>query len=242
MAKEKGAALVLVILVVLVLTMVGLAAVFYMSVEDRISQNDKLTQAAWHAAQAGLKRGELVFAGVSQSQLSVVLAPSTFNDAHNQVPTSLNDLTTTARLGTVLYDTGANLGGSPLYSMLIGTSNIVGAQEAYSVFVRNDPNDYLTTDGTSYCVDHNGTVVLVSHDVAFTEITDQVIASGSVVERVARAPRELAVHGNRCRNGAAVHDWASLIQQWQAHPEEKLRFDPVRVSPHGAHPFRGRRD
>lgn len=165
MAKEKGSALILVILVVLVLTMVGLAAVFYMSVEDRISQNDKVTQAAWHAAQAGLKRGELVFAGVSQSQLSAVLAPSTFNDAHNQVPASLNDLTTTARLGTVLYDTGANLGGSPLYAKLIGTSNIVGAQEAYSLFVRNDPNDYLTTDGSSYCVDHNGTVVLVSRGV-----------------------------------------------------------------------------
>lgn len=165
MANENGSALILVILVVLVLTMVGLAAVFYMTVEDRISQNDKLTQAAWHAAQAGLKRGEHVFAGVSENQLNNVLSPSTFSDSHNDEPTSLNDLTTVAHLGTVLYDSGAALGGNPLYGVLIGTSSLVGTRESYSLYVRNDPNDYSSLDGSTYYVDHNSNVVLISRGV-----------------------------------------------------------------------------
>ena len=165
MPKERGAALIIVILVVLVLTIVGLAAVYNMTVEDRISQNDKLSQAAWHAAQAGLKRGEQVFKGLSQSQLNLVLSPTTFSDAHNDVPTSPADLTTASHPGTVLYDSGANLGGSPLYAMPIGTPTLVGTQEVYSVYVRNDPNDYDPLDGSNYYVDHNGTVVLISRGV-----------------------------------------------------------------------------
>ena len=160
-AAEKGSALIMVILVVLVLTMIGLAASLYMTMEDRVSQNDKLSQAAFHAAQAGLKAGEQVFNSVSQSQLNQILNPQTFKNGANDEPQSLTDLTTAAHLGTVLYSSGAVAGGIPLLNQPVGGGTLVGNQEQYSLFVRNDPNDWLSTDG-NYYTDHNGIVTLVS--------------------------------------------------------------------------------
>jgi hypothetical protein len=163
--KQKGSALIIVILVVLVLTMIGLAASLYMTMEDRLSQNDKLSQAAFHAAQAGLKAGERVFNSVTQSQLNQLLDPATFGNANNDEPTSLADLTTAAHLGTVLYSSGVVTGGVPLLNQPVGGSTLVNTHEQYSLFVRNDPNDWLPSDGSKYYIDHNGAIVLVSRGV-----------------------------------------------------------------------------
>ncbi|MGA9751858.1 MAG: PilX N-terminal domain-containing pilus assembly protein [Acidobacteriota bacterium] len=163
-SEQRGSALITVILVVLVLTMIGLAASLYMTMEDRVSQNDKLSQAAFHAAQAGLKAGEQVFNVVSQNQLQTILDPNTFKNSANDEPQSLGDLTTAAHLGTVLYSSGALSGGTPLLNQSVGGSTLVGNQEQYSVFVRNDPNDYLASDGNFY-TDHNATVAIVSRGV-----------------------------------------------------------------------------
>ena len=157
---EKGSALIMVILVVLVLTMIGLAASLYMTMEDRVSENDKLSQAAFHAAQAGLKAGEQVFNSVTQSQLNQILSMS---NPDNQEPTSLADLTTATHLGTVLYSSGAVAGGIPLLNQPVGGGTLVGNQEQYSLFVRNDPNDWLT--GENFYTDNNGAIVLVSRGV-----------------------------------------------------------------------------
>ncbi len=173
-AREKGSALITVILVVLVLTMIGLAASLYMTMEDRVSQNDKLSQTAFHAAQAGLKAGEQVFNGVTQSQLDQLLNPATFKNSANDEPQSLADLTTAAHLGTVLYSSGANGGGVPLLNQSVGGGTLVNTQEEYSLFVRNDPNDWLSADGLGsptnpdpafYFPDHNGAITLVSRGV-----------------------------------------------------------------------------
>ena len=162
-AREKGSALITVILVVLVLTMIGLAASLYMTMEDRVSQNDKLSQAAFHAAQAGLKAGEQVFHSVTQSQLNQLLNPNTFKNSANDEPQSLADLTTAAHLGTVLYSSGVVTGGIPLLNQPVGGGTLVGNQEQFSLFVRNDPNDWL--NGETLYVDNNGAIVLVSRGV-----------------------------------------------------------------------------
>ncbi len=162
-AREKGSALITVILVVLVLTMIGLAASLYMTMEDRVSQNDKLSQAAFHAAQAGLKAGEQVFNSVTQSQLNQLLNPNTFKNSANDEPQSLADLTTAAHLGTVLYSSGVVTGGIPLLNQPVGGGTLVGNQEQFSLFVRNDPNDWL--NGETLYVDNNGAIVLVSRGV-----------------------------------------------------------------------------
>ena len=60
MRHEKGSALITIVLVVFVLTMVGIAGVLYMTVEDRISGNDQILKGALYAAENGLRRGERI--------------------------------------------------------------------------------------------------------------------------------------------------------------------------------------
>jgi hypothetical protein len=59
MDRERGSALISVILVVFVLTMVGIAGVLYMTMEDRLSGNDKLQQTCLYAAELGLAEAEV---------------------------------------------------------------------------------------------------------------------------------------------------------------------------------------
>ncbi len=56
--RERGSALVSVILVLLVLTIVGVGIAYFTSMEDRLSGNTRITKAGFYAADAGLRRGE----------------------------------------------------------------------------------------------------------------------------------------------------------------------------------------
>ncbi len=56
--NEKGSALITVILVVLVLTMVGIASLFFMTTEERITNTARLEKIAFYAAEIGLRRAE----------------------------------------------------------------------------------------------------------------------------------------------------------------------------------------
>jgi len=81
MRSQRGSALITVVLVVFVLTMVGIAALFYMQTEDRISGTDRLQKAAFYAAETGIREGEqLVLASAATSGwLSDQLARATAN-------------------------------------------------------------------------------------------------------------------------------------------------------------------
>lgn len=162
MRDEKGSALIMVLLVVVVLTMVGLAAAYFMSMEDRISQNDKLFQAAFQAAQAGLKEGEqIVGTTVSNSSINTALDPATHgNYAGNDEPTSQADLIKAVHLGTVLFD--GLIGGTALYNVTVSTANITGFQTRYSLFLRNDANDYDPSQPGKYYIDNDGRMNLIS--------------------------------------------------------------------------------
>jgi hypothetical protein len=56
--KQRGSALVSVILVLLVLTIVGVGIAYFTSMEDRLSGNTRIAKAGFYAADAGLRRGE----------------------------------------------------------------------------------------------------------------------------------------------------------------------------------------
>lgn len=58
--KERGSALVSVILVLLVLTIVGVGIAYFTSMEDRLSGNTRISKAGFYAADAGLRRGEVL--------------------------------------------------------------------------------------------------------------------------------------------------------------------------------------
>jgi hypothetical protein len=163
MKNEKGSALIAVILVVLVLTMIGLAATFYMSMEDRISQNDRLYQEALHAAEVGLKQGEQIISRtVTNTTLNTALDPASHsNYLHNDEPSSQADLVGTDHLGTVLFDSIS--GGNPLYNVSASGASTLGFQEQYTVYIRNNANDYNpASDSTKFYVDHDGRVNIIS--------------------------------------------------------------------------------
>ena len=58
---ERGVALIMVILMLLVLTVLGITAAMLMTQEDRISSRQDMQKAALYAAEAGLRHGETIF-------------------------------------------------------------------------------------------------------------------------------------------------------------------------------------
>jgi hypothetical protein len=163
--------------------MIGLAASLYMTMEERLSQNDKLSQSAFHAAQAGLREGESIIGQyVTNSTLNSVLDPTMMKFAHNDEPTSQADLVSALHLGTVLFDGGTT--GNALYNVSVGASSLTGFVERYTLYVRNDPNDFLPTDkvsgNTVYYLDHNGRVNLISRgsvvDAIGTEVAVKILS------------------------------------------------------------------
>ena len=83
--RARGSALVSVILVLLVLTIVGVGIAYFTSMEDRLSGNTRITKAGFYAADAGLRRGEVLLNEVinldptacGAQNLSLVLAART---------------------------------------------------------------------------------------------------------------------------------------------------------------------
>ncbi len=139
---EKGSALITIVLVVFVLTMVGIAGVLYMTVEDRISSNDKLVQAGLYAADAGLRRAERV------------VFDAVLND-----PNALNTMLTRTTSIPSLTPPGGGYAGIPLldpataaelHEVLVPQPAGVVDQVRYSLYLRNNQDDTThsaTTDG-----------------------------------------------------------------------------------------------
>lgn len=137
MANERGSALVTVILVVLVLTMVGLAALLFMTVEDTISGNDRYQKEALYLAEVGLREGELRMGDPPGGGIDELLQ---YTHAANDVPLSLDDCVGYQYLGTVLTDTA----GQPLYNVAVqymGAGGSVDRTGFYSVYIRNNRQD-----------------------------------------------------------------------------------------------------
>jgi hypothetical protein len=76
--RNRGSALVSVILVLLVLTIVGVGIAYFTSMEDRLSGNTRISKAGFYAADSGLRRAEVVLSGLSD--LSGTCAVVSLND------------------------------------------------------------------------------------------------------------------------------------------------------------------
>jgi hypothetical protein len=62
--KNRGSALVSVILVLLVLTIVGVGIAYFTSMEDRLSGNTRIAKAGFYAADSGLRRAEIILSAL----------------------------------------------------------------------------------------------------------------------------------------------------------------------------------
>lgn len=133
MRSEKGSALITIILVVLVLTMVGIAGVLYMTMEDKLSGNDKITQAALYAAENGLRVGEKVIYDAALTNSSAVintLLNPTAPPCPNLSPPGGGYAAVPLVIGTTTY-----------YQVSIPLPPGVPGIAQYSIYVRNNEDD-----------------------------------------------------------------------------------------------------
>lgn len=145
---ERGIALVMVILLLLVLTALGITATMLMTQEDRVSARQETQKAAFYAADAGLRKGETILQNVpySNTNLTAFLA-------HNPVANTVAVTPTkpvpppawdNAHLGT--YLTTAVGGGTELANQEVTQVAASGqpfnrVRAYYSLYVRNNEED-----------------------------------------------------------------------------------------------------
>ncbi len=171
--KERGSALVSVILVLLVLTIVGVGIAYFTSMEDRLSGNDRIAKAAFYAADAGLRRAEIALSDTARltsacAPVSLTQILSTGSTPVLNVPGGGNpaiplDLTAFNQAGCLPVTDQINYLAIPV--PVVATTPVVD-RATYSIYVRNNLDDasgsaVLDTDNTINVVSV-GTVQLVA--------------------------------------------------------------------------------
>jgi len=145
MKREKGAALITVLLVMLVLTALGIAISLLMTAEDQVSSRQDLIKLALYAAETGLRRAEQVLGGYTVDNANALLQhASTTPEAWREHPGPpqhpiFGDLSSWdgQHLGTYL----ATPDGVELYNVPVVMTGAKGQPAFFSVFVRNNPTD-----------------------------------------------------------------------------------------------------
>ncbi len=154
--KDRGSALVSVILVLLVLTIVGVGIAYFTSMEDRLSGNTRITKAGFYAADAGLRRGEALLGEVinldpptcGAQSLSQLLAARTVG-SNLKVPGGGYDALS-LDLSTLPANTVACLGADAQAYTNIQIPRPAGVsvvdRVSYSLYLRNNVDDPQGTD------------------------------------------------------------------------------------------------
>ncbi len=183
--RERGSALVSVILVLLVLTIVGVGIAYFTSMEDRLSGNTRITKAGFYAADAGLRRGEELLTEVitldpttcgAQSLSALLLArtPPVLKVPGGGYDAQVLDLSTTANVACLGLDRRAYL-NVPIPPPA-GVS--VVDQVSYSLYLRNNVDDASGTD----VLDSDNIINLVS--VGTVRLTAGVVVTKIVEEQL----------------------------------------------------------
>lgn len=186
--RERGSALVSVILVLLVLTIVGVGIAYFTSMEDRLSGNTRIAKAAFYAADAGLRRAELALSnttGLTNTCTPITLTGilSTGSTPTLNVPGGGNvaiplDLTTFNEVGCLAVADQIKYLDIPV-PVIAGTPVVDVAR--YSLYVRNNLDDTAgspTTDADSIInIVSVGTVQLVAGNFVTRILEEQVILS-----------------------------------------------------------------
>ncbi|MDW7966884.1 MAG: PilX N-terminal domain-containing pilus assembly protein [Thermoanaerobaculum sp.] len=145
MGKERGAALITVLLVMLVLTALGIAVSLIMTSEDRISSRQDLQKLALYAAETGLRRGEEVLNTYVVEQATGLLSYASVTlEAWRETPSPpqhpiFGNLASwdTQHLGTYLRDAA----GVEYSNVPVAVTGARGLPAFFSLFVRNNPTD-----------------------------------------------------------------------------------------------------
>lgn len=146
-SRERGSAVVTVVLVVLVLTMVGVAALIFMSLEQNLTLADRLAKETLYICEAGMRQGEAAIRGNSGSM--GINALLNYASPHSIIPSDMEECSDSEHLGAILFnpDTGtAYYQVTPTFYTPPG-----GYYAVFSLYVRNNPDDpshspYLDND------------------------------------------------------------------------------------------------
>jgi hypothetical protein len=179
--SQRGATMITVIVILLMLSAIGMAAIYMTEREQRVAGTDINYQQALYVAEAGLRRGESVLNAVNAMDVDSVLQhpPSASTPAVSPgVPTFPQSVAafTVSNLGTYLVDGGVEL-ASVQVPMASFPSGGGAAQGFYSLYVRNNINDVSVMDnnpGTNANQDNDFIVSLVS--VGWVQAAGQVLA------------------------------------------------------------------
>ena len=189
--KERGSALVSVILVLLVLTIVGVGIAYFTSMEDRLSGNTRIAKAAFYAADAGLRRAELAL--TNTAGIKNTCAPITLTQILSTGSTPVLSVPgggyTAIPLNLTTF-TGVDSGGNPCLALtdqiqylnipipVVAATPVVD-RATYSIYVRNnldDPSGSPTSDSDGIAnIVSVGTIQLVAGQSITRILEEQVV-------------------------------------------------------------------
>jgi hypothetical protein len=169
---SRGAALVTVILVILILTVVGLGVAYFAQMEEGLSGNARLTRAAFYSAEVGLRKGESVIRKVvgDETSLSTILT-CTGCSAPLNVPGG-------GWQGIILkYSDPEDNVIKEFLNVSVPAPAGVFDRGTYSLYVRNNPNDPAgqTTDSDKSIVLISVGQVRAAGGHIFTKIVEEEI-------------------------------------------------------------------
>jgi hypothetical protein len=170
MNGQRGSALLTAILVLLILSAVGAAAVFLMREESTQSASVADAKLALYAAENGLRRGEAVLSNVGAFSINTLLQHDSSGDPATPAMTpqrprhptdpKLSGTYDVAHLGTYLISGGTPLAVQQVQIPVQGTGP--ARDVFYSLCVRDNPEDITATSPNSNQVDSDAKVRLIS--------------------------------------------------------------------------------
>jgi hypothetical protein len=139
--NQRGAALITVIMVLLVLSVLGIGVALFMTQEDRTSGRQDVQKLALYAAEAGLRRGEGVVKQLKLPQVQSLLDhTSTTLQAYQETPTLPVFPTNSGEYDAQHLGTYLTQSGQELANVEVPVAG-GGKRAFYSVYVRNNPDD-----------------------------------------------------------------------------------------------------
>ncbi|MGE5716286.1 MAG: PilX N-terminal domain-containing pilus assembly protein [Acidobacteriota bacterium] len=214
--RERGSALVSVILVLLVLTIVGVGIAYFTSMEDRLSGNTRITKAGFYAADAGLRRGEALLVevinldatacgmpGVSQARLTTLLTgrtPPILKVPGGGYDAEVLDLSTLPAAAVTCLGGNAKDARAYLNIPIPPPAGIsVVDRVSYSLYLRNNVDDTQGTD----TLDTDSIVNLVS--VGTVQLAAGVVVTKIIEEQLVLTAGGGAVGGQKDVNAGGTN-------------------------------------
>jgi len=168
--QERGIALIMVILLLLVLTVLGITAVMLMTQEDQISSRQDMQKAALYAAEAGLRHGEMIFGNTTYTNAALTAfvshaASSTITMAApdpipvQPAPWNIN------HLGTYLTEAAGSateVVNHEISQLPDGINRFYRIRAYYSLYVRNNPEDTDAAGVQTPLINHDTRLRLIS--------------------------------------------------------------------------------